>query len=77
MEPFRLTAPRLHGATAALEVEQDPAGGFQGGRPGRGWRRHSRNRQGRKRRELLRGAKELHGADEKSGREIQRPEVRR
>lgn len=63
-------ALRVHGAAATLALEQDPAGGVQGGGTGRRGRRHAGHRPSGQRRELLRGAPQQLGGDEEPGGEV-------
>lgn len=68
---------RVHGAAPALAVEQNIASGVQGCGAGRRRGRDPGDRQGRQRRELLRGAEEQLSGDEEPSGEVQRLEIRR
>jgi len=67
----------VHHTAHALAVQQDASGGVQGGGARRGSGRHGRDHTSGQRRELLRGAAQLHCPDEEPGGQVQRFAVRR
>ena len=64
------------GLADALALQQDPAGGVQGDRVGRDLGRDYSDLESWQRRELLCGAKKLHGRHEEPGGKVQRSQIR-
>jgi len=66
----------VHHTPHALAVQQDTSGSVQSGGARRGSGRHGRHNTRGQRRELLRGAAQLHRPDEEPGGQVQRFAVR-